>query len=99
MLAKEEYMKKHDRKYAQLHVTCKETGVKLDKELVPELVETSYEGKVTILWNQQVQTNRTAPYNKTDSTMRDNERGTRLLKTLQFEMGFLPRKKLKDFKT
>jgi hypothetical protein len=61
ILAKEEYVKRHDRAHAQLHFTCKETGVKLDKELVPELVETSHESKVTILWNQQLKTDRTAP--------------------------------------
>ena len=27
----------------------------------PKSVETSYEGRVTILWNQHVQTNRTIP--------------------------------------
>ena len=39
---------------------CKETGVKLDNEhwydhIVPKSVETSHEGKATILWNQQQQ--------------------------------------------
>jgi hypothetical protein len=81
-LAKEEYVKRHDRAYAELHFTCKETGIKLDKELVPELVETSHKSKVTILWNQQVKTDRTAPYNKTDSIMPNNEGGTCLLKDI-----------------
>ena len=31
--------------------------------LLPQSVETSYEGKVTILWNQQVRTDRTIPDN------------------------------------
>ena len=49
---------------AQLHFDiCKKTGVKLDKEHwydhVPKSVETSHEGKVITLWNQQVQTDRT----------------------------------------
>jgi hypothetical protein len=39
--------------------------VKLDKEHwydhVPESTETSHESKVTILWNQQVKTDRTIP--------------------------------------
>ena len=61
ILAKEQYIKRHDRVCAQLHFNiCKETGVQLDKkhcyEHVPKSVETS-RGKVTILWNQQVQTN------------------------------------------
>jgi hypothetical protein len=48
VLAKEEYIKRHDRAYTQLRFTlCKETGVNLDKELEPELAETSHEGKVT----------------------------------------------------
>jgi hypothetical protein len=40
-------------------IIFKEMGVKLDNEHrydhVPKLVETSHEGKVTTLWNQQVQ--------------------------------------------
>jgi hypothetical protein len=64
ILAKEDYIKRRDIVCAQLHFTiCKETGLKLDKEQwherVSKLVETSHEGKVTILWNQQVNTDRT----------------------------------------
>ena len=44
---------------------CKEIGVKLDNkhsyDYLPKSVETSYEGKVTILWNQKVWTDGTAP--------------------------------------
>ena len=62
---------------------CKETGVQLDKkhqyEHVPKSVETSQGGKVTILWNQQIQTNRTIPNNKPDIKIRDNEKGTCML--------------------
>jgi hypothetical protein len=36
-------------------------------------------GKVTILWNQQVQTDRTISNNKADIIIRDNERGTCML--------------------
>jgi hypothetical protein len=59
ILANEQYVKRHDRVCAQLHFNiCKEIGVKLDNERwydhVPESIKTSYEGKVTILWNQQV---------------------------------------------
>ena len=66
---------------AQLHFNiCKETGVQLDKnrwyEHVPKSVETSKGGKVTILWNQQVQTDRTIPNNKPNIIIRDNEAGT-----------------------
>ena len=54
--------------------------VKLDKkhwyEHVPKSVETSQGGRVTILWNQQVQTDRTIPNNKPDITIRDNEKET-----------------------
>jgi hypothetical protein len=46
---------------------------------VPKSVETSQGGKVTILWNQQVQTDRTIPNNKPDIIIRDNEKGTCLL--------------------
>jgi len=34
---------------------------------------------VTILWNQQVQTDRTIPNNKPDIIIRDNEKGTCML--------------------
>ena len=55
-------------------------GVQLDKkhwyEHVPKSVETGQGGKVTILWNQQVQTDRTIPNNKPDIIIRDNEKGT-----------------------
>ena len=69
---------------AQLHFNiCKETGIQLDKkhwyELIPKSVETSQAGKVTILWNQQVQTDRTIPNNKPDIIIRDNEKGTCML--------------------
>ena len=69
---------------AQLHFNiCRETGIQLDKthwyEHVPKSVETSQRGKVTILWNQQVQTDRTIPNNKPDIIIRDNVKGTFML--------------------
>ena len=44
-----------------------------------QLVETSLEGNVTILWNQQVQTDRTVTNNKPDIIIRDNKQGTCML--------------------
>ena len=69
---------------AQLHYNiCKETGVQLDKKHwykhVTKSVETNQEGKVNILWNQQIQTDRTIPNNKPDIIIRDNEKGTCML--------------------
>ena len=46
---------------------------------MPKSVETSQGGKVTILWNQQMQTDRTIPNNKPDIIIRDNEKGTCML--------------------
>jgi hypothetical protein len=46
---------------------------------VPKSVETSRGSKVTILWNQQVQTDRTIPNNKPDILKSDNEKGTCML--------------------
>ena len=43
---------------------------------LPKSVETRHEGKVTILWNQQVRTNRTVPSNKPDIIIHDNKKGT-----------------------
>jgi hypothetical protein len=62
-----------------------EIEVKLDNEhwykLVPKLSQTSRGGKVTILWDQQVQTNRTIPNNKPEITriICDNKNGTHVL--------------------
>ena len=62
---------------------CEETGVQLDKnhwyEHVPKSVETSQGGKVIILWNQQVQTDRTIANNKPDIMIRDNGKGICML--------------------
>ena len=62
---------------------CKETGLQLDKkhwyEHVPKSVETGQGGNVTILWNQQVQTDRIIPNNKPDIIIRDNEKRTCML--------------------
>ena len=81
ILAKEQYTKRHDRVCAQLHFNmCKVTGVQLDKkhwyEHVPKSIETSQGGTITILWHQQVQTDRTNANNKPYITIRDNENGT-----------------------
>ena len=84
IMAKEQYVKWHYRVSAQLHFNiCKETGVRMDKkhwyEHVPESAETNQGGKVTILWNQQVQTDKTIPSYKPDIIIRDNEKGTCML--------------------
>jgi hypothetical protein len=49
------------------------------KEYVPKSVQTSQGGKVTLLWNQHVQTDRTIPNNKPDFIIRDNEKRTCML--------------------
>jgi len=81
---KKHYIKRHDRVCAQLYFNmCKETGVQLGKkqwyEHVPKSVETRRGGRVTMLWNQQVQTDRTIPNNKPNIIIRDNEKGTCML--------------------
>ena len=48
-------------------------------EHVPKSVETGQGGKVTIPWNQQVQTDRAIPNNKPDIVIRDNEKRTCVL--------------------
>jgi len=55
------------------------TGQKHWYEHVPNSVETSKGCKVTILWNQQVQTDRTITNNKPDIIIRDKEGGTCML--------------------
>jgi hypothetical protein len=81
ILTKEQYRKRRDRVCAQLHFNiCKETGVQLDKkhwyEHVPKSVEIGQGGNITILWNQQVQTDRAIPNNKPDIIIHDNEKRT-----------------------
>jgi len=84
ILAKEQYIKRHVRVCAQLCFNiCKEIRVKLDNKRwydhVPKPVETSNEGKVTIFWNQPVQTDRTIPNNEPDIIIRDYKQGTFML--------------------
>jgi len=84
IVTKEEYINRHDRLCTQLNFNiCKETGVQLDKihwyEHVPKSVETGQGSNVTILWNQQVQTDITIPNNKPDIIIRDNEKRTCML--------------------
>jgi len=77
-------MKKRDRVSAELHFNvCEEIRVKLENkhwhDHVTESVKTNNEGKVAILWNQQVRTVRTSPNNKPDSVIRDTKQGTCML--------------------
>ena len=46
---------------------------------MPKSVETTQGGKVTILWNQHVRTDRTIPNNKPDIIIPDNEKRTCIL--------------------
>ena len=83
-MANEQYVQRHDGVCAQLHFNIyQEAGVKLDNEhwydRLPELVETSREGKATILRDQQVHTGRFIPNNEPYIISRDNEKGTRIL--------------------
>jgi len=69
---------------AKIHFNiCKEIGMQLDKkhwyEHVPKSVATNQGDNVTVLWDQQVQTDRTIPNNKPDIIIRDNEKGKCML--------------------
>jgi hypothetical protein len=84
VLTKEQYIQTHDRVCAELHFNlCTERGVKLNNkhqyDHVPKSVETSHDGNVTVLWNQEVHTNRTIPNNKPDIIIHDNKQGTCML--------------------
>jgi hypothetical protein len=50
--------------YIGIYLRCTDTRT---------LNRNNHESKVTVLWNQQVQTNRTISNNKPDIIMRDNE--------------------------
>ena len=65
------YVKRYDKVSAQIHFKIrKEIEVQLDKkhwyENVPNSIVINRGGKVTVLWNQQVETDRTIPNNKPD---------------------------------
>ena len=74
-MAKEQCNETHDK----CVLNCKRIRIKLDKEHwyehVPKSAETSQEGKVTILWNQKVQTDRLNPNNQPDAIIRHNKQG------------------------
>ena len=65
---------------------CKETGVQLEKAhwygYVTRLAEKYLERKTIMVWNQQVQIDRTAPNNRTDIIMHDIEKATCILTKL-----------------
>ena len=84
VLAKEQYINRHYRACVEVHFNIyKQMRVKLDNKQqydhVPKSVETSHEGKVTILWNQKARTDRTIPNNKLDIIIRDNKQGKYML--------------------
>jgi len=75
---------RHDRTCAQLQFNkCKEIKVKLDNkhryDNVPKSNVTRHESKVTILRNQQVQTDRTISNNNPNIIIHDNKNGTCML--------------------
>jgi hypothetical protein len=57
-------------------------------------VSRSSEEKVTVLWNQQLRTERTIPNNKPVITLRENAKGTLLLQ----ETGMLQERSCKFYK-
>jgi hypothetical protein len=84
ILGKEQYSKRRDSVCAQLRSNiCKETGVKLENKHwcnhVLKSVGTCHEGKVIILRNQQLRTDRTIANNKPDIIIRDNKKETCML--------------------
>ena len=84
ILAKEKYTKRHDRVCVSNYTStyARKQGYNWTKKLVRTCTQFSRNksrGKVTILWNQQVQTDRNIPNNKTYITICDNEAGTCML--------------------
>ena len=81
---------------------ARKEGKILDKEhwqkYVPISVVTSLEYKVTVFWNQQLQTEKTIPNNKPDIVIRDNEKGTCMLIDSAIKKGMWSSKKTKRFK-
>jgi hypothetical protein len=78
-VAKEKYIKRHDRVCAQLHFNiCKETGVKLDNKHLYDNVPISVK-QVMKVRLPYYKTNRTIPNNKPDIIIWDNKQGTCML--------------------
>ena len=65
-----------------------------------KLIERSHDGKVTILWNREVQTDRTIPNNKQDIIIRDNLKGTCMLidVAISGDKNVIKKEAEKDFK-
>jgi hypothetical protein len=88
MLAKEQYIQRHGRVYAELHCTTfKRIAVTFDRQHwyqdVPKPLERIYDGNIIMLWNQQVKTDRSVPNNKPENIIHDNEKGTCMLSDLR----------------
>jgi len=81
----------------------KATGVKEEEELwyehVPKSGETSHDATVTILWIQQVTTDRTIPNRKTDIIHHNEKRHVCYHKLQLQETELCSRKKMQIFKT
>jgi hypothetical protein len=63
-------------------------------------IETNEGAKVTTLWNQQVQTDRTIPNNKPDIIIRDNKKGTGMLTDVAIsgDRNVIKKRSREDFK-
>jgi len=84
ILAKQQCIQRRDRVYAELHcTTCNRIAVTFDKQHwyqhIPESLERIYDGKVTVLWNQQVKSDESVPNNKLDNIIGVNGKGTCML--------------------
>ena len=85
ILAKEKHIKRHDRVCTVLHFNMmqgnrgKITQRTLAWKYKKNLVETSHEGKVTILSNQKVRSDLSIPNNKLDNTIPESNKGTCML--------------------
>ena len=74
-LKKKQYINNMTECVLNYALTYARKRIKLDKERVPKSVETSYECKVTALYYEQVQIDRTIPNSKLDTVFCDNEKG------------------------
>ena len=72
-----DHVPKLDNKHRYDHVPKLDNKHRYDH--APKSVETSHDGKVTILWNQEAWNNRTIPDNKQDIIIRNDKQGTSML--------------------
>jgi len=78
ILVKNEYLMRHNKVCTHLHYSiCKALGIETTDKWYTHMPKPVYEeGDVTVLWNQEVHTNREVTENRPDITIKNNQEKT-----------------------